>query len=51
MGFTAGIGPSATPIGASGTLSVTGTFTLRDLIKLIRDLLNANKALALTPCR
>ncbi len=28
MGFTAGLGPSATPIGASGTLSATGTFTL-----------------------
>jgi hypothetical protein len=38
MGFTAGLGPSATPIGASGTLSATGTFTLRDLIKLLKDL-------------
>jgi RHS repeat-associated protein len=50
MGFTAGIGPSATPIGASGTLSITGTFTLRDLIKLIRELLNNGEGLALTPC-
>jgi hypothetical protein len=50
MGFTAGVGPSATIIGASGTLSITGTFTLRDLIKLIRELFGTNREMGLVPC-
>jgi len=35
IGGTVGLGPSATPVGSSGTVSVTGTFTLRDLWNLI----------------
>ena len=47
VGFTVGVGPSATPIGASGTLSATGTFTLRDLIKLLK---RSTKQLEPVPC-
>jgi len=35
VGFTIGVGPGATPIGASGTYSVTGTYTLRDFLRFL----------------
>lgn len=36
VGVTFGLGPSAIPIGASGTISQTGTLTLRDFLEAIR---------------
>jgi RHS repeat-associated protein len=35
VGGTMGLGPSATPIGASASYSITRTLTLRDILKLI----------------
>ena len=35
VGGTFGLGPSATPVGASGTYSITGTFTFRDFFRLV----------------
>ncbi|MDY6790847.1 MAG: hypothetical protein SWH54_06215 [Thermodesulfobacteriota bacterium] len=37
MGFTVGLGPSATSIAGSITGSFTGTYTLRDLLEDLRD--------------
>ena len=54
VGGTIGFGPSATPIGASGTVSLTGTFTLRDVLRLLKSLAQENnrfwKATQLIPC-
>jgi len=51
IGTTVGLGPSVTPIGASGTISQTGTFTLRDLLRLLRSLKEINnRFLELNPC-
>jgi len=36
MGLTAGLGPSASPVGASGTISATGILTLGDLLKFLK---------------
>jgi hypothetical protein len=32
-GFTVGLGPSATPIGASGTVDLTGTFSFLNFLR------------------
>jgi len=49
IGGTVGYGPSATPVGASGTISITGILTLRDLIDYIRKF-NRNDQLSPIEC-
>ena len=40
VGLTAGLGPSATPIGVSGTVAGTGTVTVRDALRFISRLIS-----------
>jgi hypothetical protein len=46
LGGTLGVGPGATPVAASGTLSQTGTYTIRDLLKVIKDWLSDEQGAA-----